>query len=194
MNDALTRKVKLVTRDELYKQVWSKPMTQLAKDYGLSDNGLRKICDKLNVPYPPRGYWAKKEAGQKVIAYRLPAQKDDTPSGTYIRPTKPQQFMSPEMKRTLTEALTKNSQIPVPEKLIKPHPIIAEWLREYEERWERYRKERDPFTRSLWKPTELRVIDKRMHRILQGLFKALEAKGGKVKESDNHILSQGQDK
>ena len=28
------------------------------KDFGLSDNGLAKIC-KLAVAKPPRGYWAK---------------------------------------------------------------------------------------------------------------------------------------
>jgi hypothetical protein len=33
---------------------------------GLSDVGLAKICDRHRVPTPPRGYWAKKEAGKKV--------------------------------------------------------------------------------------------------------------------------------
>ncbi len=188
MNYILTRKEKLVTREELYKQVWATPMLQLAKDYGLSDNGLRKICDKLDVPYPPRGYWAKKAAGQKVATYRLPPQKEDTPSGTYIRPTLPQEVMPPEVKEAVAIALAKNPEIPVPEKLVKPHPVIGKWLREYEERWERYRKDRDPFMRNLWKPEELTDVDKRMHRILHGLFKALEAKGGQVKEDEHRAL------
>lgn len=33
---------KLVTREELYKQVWETPMSRLGKEYGLTDNGLRK--------------------------------------------------------------------------------------------------------------------------------------------------------
>lgn len=188
MSYAFTRKEKLITRDELYKQVWTVPMIQLAKDYGLSDNGLRKICDKLDVPYPPRGYWAKKAAGQQVTTYRLPRQKEGTPSGTYIRPTPPQEIMPPEVKEAVAEALATNPDIPVPAKLVKPHPVIAGWLREYEERWERYRKDRDPLTRNLWKPEELTDTDKRMHRILDGLFKALEAKGGKVKEGKQREL------
>ena len=40
-------------REELYAQVWSEPMIKLAPKYGLSDNGLRKICKKLNIPLPP---------------------------------------------------------------------------------------------------------------------------------------------
>lgn len=52
-------------RKELYEKVWSTPMTNLSKEYGLPDVGLAEICKKYNIPPPPRGYWAKKEAGQK---------------------------------------------------------------------------------------------------------------------------------
>jgi hypothetical protein len=45
-------------------------MSRLAADYGISGNGPAKICDRLKIPYPPRGYWAKKAAGQKVVQYR----------------------------------------------------------------------------------------------------------------------------
>jgi hypothetical protein len=41
-------------------------MTKLAVDFSLSDVGLAKICERHRVPTPPRGYWAKKEAGKKV--------------------------------------------------------------------------------------------------------------------------------
>ena len=49
-----------INRKELYKKVWEMPITQLSKEYGLSDVGLAKICKKHNVPRPPRGYWARK--------------------------------------------------------------------------------------------------------------------------------------
>lgn len=55
-----------VTREQLYEQVWSVPIWTLCVQYGLSDNGLRKVCRRLNVPVPKRGYWAKVEAGKKV--------------------------------------------------------------------------------------------------------------------------------
>ena len=55
-----------LTRQELYDLVWSTPMTKLAESFGLSDVGLAKICDRHRVPTPPRGYWAKKDAGKKV--------------------------------------------------------------------------------------------------------------------------------
>jgi hypothetical protein len=46
-------------RHALYAEIWAEPMTSVAKRYGLSDVGLRKICLKLDVPLPPRGYWAR---------------------------------------------------------------------------------------------------------------------------------------
>jgi hypothetical protein len=55
-----------LTRQELYDLVWSTPMTKVAEGLGLSDRGLAKICDRHRVSSPPRGYWAKKEAGKKV--------------------------------------------------------------------------------------------------------------------------------
>jgi len=55
-----------LTREELFEQVWERPMTKVAADYGISDVGLKKICDKHRIPVPGRGYWAKKSAGKKV--------------------------------------------------------------------------------------------------------------------------------
>lgn len=31
-------------------------MSKLAAEFGVSGNGLAKICDRLKVPYPGRGY------------------------------------------------------------------------------------------------------------------------------------------
>jgi len=49
-----------IEREDLHKQVWSKSIVELAKDYGISDVGFRKICKRLDVPTPPKGYWARK--------------------------------------------------------------------------------------------------------------------------------------
>jgi hypothetical protein len=43
------------TRQELYDLVWTTPLVKLAKRYGLSDVGLRKICVKHDIPTPPPG-------------------------------------------------------------------------------------------------------------------------------------------
>ena len=62
-----------LTREQLYELVWSKPMQHLAKDYGVSDRAMAKFCSRNQVPVPPRGYWAQKRSGQKVVRPPLPA-------------------------------------------------------------------------------------------------------------------------
>ena len=55
-----------IERNQLYELVWSKPMTDIAKEYGISDKMISKICEKLNVPTPRLGYWRKIEVGENV--------------------------------------------------------------------------------------------------------------------------------
>lgn len=69
-------------RQKLFDEVWSTPVTKLAKAYGLSDLGFRKICVTLDVPLPPRGYWAKLAAGKTIPK---PALHDTKLPTTYER-------------------------------------------------------------------------------------------------------------
>ncbi len=61
-----------LSRQQLYDMVWSKPMSSLAKEFGLTDSGLAKRCRAVDVPIPYRGYWARKAAGQKPSQTPLP--------------------------------------------------------------------------------------------------------------------------
>jgi hypothetical protein len=62
-----------VSREDLYALVWSTPMVKASRRYGLSDNGLRRICKKLNVP-TPRGYWVKERRSTRRA--RLPEARE----------------------------------------------------------------------------------------------------------------------
>ena len=68
-------KLNTVTSAVLYDLVWSKPMTKVAKELSYSDNGLRKICIKHNIPMPRVGYWSKIKFGKKVQKTK-PAKKE----------------------------------------------------------------------------------------------------------------------
>lgn len=54
-----SRKVERPTGEQLRKLVWSKPTSQLAKDYNVSDKAIEKWCKLENIEKPPRGYWTK---------------------------------------------------------------------------------------------------------------------------------------
>lgn len=53
-----------LSREELFALVWERPTCEVAKEIGISDVALTKLCKRLQVPKPPRGYWAKVQAGQ----------------------------------------------------------------------------------------------------------------------------------
>jgi hypothetical protein len=64
-------------REKLYEEVWENPMSEVCKNYGISDVALKKTCKKLRVATPPRGYWAKKASGleppkPKLIPFENP--------------------------------------------------------------------------------------------------------------------------
>ena len=62
-----------VSRERLYEQVWADPMVTVAARYAVSGSLLARICADLNVPRPPRGYWAQLEVGKAPPKPPLPA-------------------------------------------------------------------------------------------------------------------------
>jgi hypothetical protein len=91
-----------LSRQDLYELVWSKPMTELAADLGLSDVGLAKRCKKLGVPIPGRGYWARVVAGQRPRRAPLPKPADNR--STAFAPPPPEIPSNEESQDLLTEA------------------------------------------------------------------------------------------
>lgn len=53
-------------RQRLYEEVWAEPTQRVAQRYGVSDVAIAKACRLLDIPKPPRGYWARKAAGHKL--------------------------------------------------------------------------------------------------------------------------------
>jgi hypothetical protein len=116
-----------MTRKELYDLVWSKPMTHIAKDYGMSDQGVRKHCVAADIPLPPRGYWAKLAHGKKVPKPRLP---------TKVQPADADVPLSPRAEKYRTDSgydiqeLAKaNAELQalcaVPDELPKQRPTVV---------------------------------------------------------------------
>lgn len=47
------------SKEELGKLLWEIPTTHIAKKYGVCDKAITKWAKKMDLPKPPRGYWAK---------------------------------------------------------------------------------------------------------------------------------------
>jgi hypothetical protein len=62
-------------RTSLFDHVWTTPVAKLAEEWGLSGPGLAKACRRLQIPVPPRGFWARLAAGERVRRPRLATLK-----------------------------------------------------------------------------------------------------------------------
>lgn len=58
-----THKYEHPDKETLQKLVWTKSTIKVAEEFGVSDKAIEKLCKNLGVEKPPRGYWAKVDAG-----------------------------------------------------------------------------------------------------------------------------------
>ena len=162
-------------------------MRHLGTEFGITGNGLAKICDRLEIPYPPRGYWAKKEAGKPVITLKLPPRQGGVPEWVDIQPTlRP---ILPSQATALAEAASAAvTEISVHDNLDDLHPKVKAWLaehtREQKEREQENRKRR----RDAWGWTrplldDLTERDLYRFRVTSAVFKAVEKAGGKIQDA-----------
>lgn len=173
----------VLTREELYRKVWETPMVRLGEKYGISGNGLKKICNRLDVPYPPLGYWAKLRAGKATKVPALPEANPTTPGDVKISPTPPASpgpKLDPEIAEQLRAAREEAADVVVPESLRRPHPLIAAWLEEHARKVAEARRDRNLWG-SAYKPEPFTNLDRRRQRILDTLFKTVEKRGFTVK-------------
>ncbi|MYN45934.1 hypothetical protein GTP23_12835 [Pseudoduganella sp. FT93W] len=114
-------------RERLFEEVWSMPMTTLAKKYGISDNGLRKICIALAIPLPQRGHWARVAAGKSVPSPQLKPHTGANQYTFYRAESAP--VKSPNDDHWLAERLAFEedpaNKIVVADELLNPDKIVV---------------------------------------------------------------------
>lgn len=188
------RQTKTVQRQALYEQVWAQPMTKVAKEYGISDVALAKICKKLNVPYPWRGYWRRKETGKAVKQLQLPPNTDPTKQTVTIQRTiRPEvvAHMSEDTSQRITAEQAPEQKIEVPDRLGKTHRLLSGHLTEWRSASvDEYGAIRSGSLRQL----NIRVSKQNLARalgIMNTLFVALEARGHQVGIQDGYKKALG---
>ncbi len=185
---------RIVQRQVLYEQVWAQPMTKLAMEYGISNVALAKICKKLNILYPWRGYWRRKETGKAVKPLPLPPNSDPTKQAVTIHRTIRPESLEPISEDTSQRIMAEQApeqKIEVPDRLGKPHRLLSEHLIEW-------RSPKVDEYGAIWsgniRQLNIRVSPKslsRALRIMNTLFLALEARGYPVGIQEGYKRSLG---
>lgn len=70
---------KVFSREQLYELVWSTPVLRAARQLEVSNSYVARICSALDVPRPPRGWWARKKSGQTPVRPPLPPPRPGRP-------------------------------------------------------------------------------------------------------------------
>lgn len=65
----------VLSRENLYNEIWEISLSGVAKKYGISYASLRKECADADIPVPPPGYWSQIEDGKDVKKTPLPQTK-----------------------------------------------------------------------------------------------------------------------
>ena len=151
-----------ISREELFRMVWSRPISHLQNELGVSNVSIAKACRRSKIPVPGSGYW------QKTVESRLPApplpMDPDLPA-VVIFASRPSRILggSAADAQALLEP-----EIVVSEALRAPHPLLK-WM---------------PLQRHPWRAagTRLNLIASKesMHRasrIMDALIKATEREG-----------------
>ncbi len=117
-----------ISREALYDLVWKEPLLTLSKRFNISDVGLRKICNKMNIPLPENGHWQKIKFGKHVERKQLPIDNLVAGSRNF-------ELRDEENKILISESPIKNlcfeiiqsagDNLVVPGRLNKPHQLIT---------------------------------------------------------------------
>jgi hypothetical protein len=191
--------INTIARRQLYEDVWTTPLAELSRKYGISTAAIGRACAGHHVPRPSQGYWSKKRAGWADPPPPLPTVDDpqletvelteEQPEGTAIGSASTRHAIDDEVNRRIEEEL-KAPPIVVPERLHSPHPLVAAAMEERERLVaDERRRKREPHTFLSAQP-EPRVranvsalgkeTRERAYRIMDTLLKSLEERGYEV--------------
>lgn len=192
-----------LSREALYIKVWETPTIKLAKEFGVSDVAIGKMCKRLDVPKPSLGYWRRVETGQKKKIPPLGKPSEKTKLGVWIYPKSEERTLefAEEYKeqnliaeQKIAEKLNEINfpKIKVSSTLYKPHPLIEKTKNAFS------KKETDVYGAlcGSWQEEHLNLRVSRKHfnralQIMDALIKALEKLGGKVSiVSDRQMLTE----
>jgi hypothetical protein len=140
---------------------------------------LGKICRKLSIPLPGRGYWARKRAGWPLQQAPLPPAVEGKQVEIMVPRRRQEAFLRRIVRPEEGEQRPEPPVIEVPERLDRPHRLVAQAAK--------LLKGRDSFNGyvSCWNVSCLNIhVTKpslaRTLRLMNALLKALEDRGYQV--------------
>jgi hypothetical protein len=108
-----------ISREELCRQLCEMLKVDLGAKYKISEGAIAKLGDRLEVPRPPKNYWARKAVGQQVIKYRLRRAGWGVPDNVLLSSVLPK--LIPVGKAETADPMGAQPGLGI-------HPIIGGWI------------------------------------------------------------------
>lgn len=164
----------MITREELYRLVWAEPMMKIAARFEVSGSYLARVCETLNVPRPPRGYWAKLAVGKALPVPALPEARAGDPLG-WSRDGTPIPRAKPALPKTRSPRAAARPSLPAMHALISGTKAVILNSRPVDDG-----AHLRPFKRRLVDITSSQACLDRALLLANSLFNAFEAAGHPV--------------
>lgn len=170
-----------ITREQLYESVWAEPRSKLAKQMGVSDVWLGKVCREARIPTPQPGYWARIAAGKSVVKPALPPRGPGM-SGMVDIGDEREVDSAPILKLSFDDLKDVEARVraevrhvAVARSFAKAHPLVAKVLKKDEAR--RAKQDGSQFSSVLWPVLYEAPLPRRRLQILNSLFLAMAKLG-----------------
>ncbi|MBZ0235613.1 MAG: hypothetical protein K8M05_25005 [Deltaproteobacteria bacterium] len=124
---------KVYRRVELFERVWSAPMRDVARQYGVSDVALREKCKELSVPIPDAGHWNKRpdrRPPRPALPPLAAGAVDEVTIDYWTSGTDLAEPLPAELAALVAHEREPSAAIRVPPTLTDPHPLVANAQRE----------------------------------------------------------------
>jgi hypothetical protein len=164
-----------ISREQLFEQIWSKPMREVAASYGVSGSFLTRVCRRMNVPCPPTGHWARVAAGQTPAKRPLPPT-DPWDDIAWIRGNEPPVALPLPQAPSPSNAGRRRRQGKRP----TLHPIVAGARRQFDDLRNSHNEYLRPKSRRLPDVYVSKGTVDRALNVASSLYLALEDRGHRV--------------
>lgn len=177
-----------LTREQFYELIWAEPMNKVALRLATTGPRLRQICETYGIARPDQGHWLRIEMGKPVQVHPLQPAPDGVTDVITIVASKPRKSSVSDGTEPDAELSKSSPDIEVPDRLVRPHALVAEWVATREREVRAREKVYDPRLKRLVMPVPLTAADRRRLLVANAMFKAVEKKGVQVRKGERREL------
>jgi len=108
--------------ETLHQLIWQKPLSTIAKDWGINSQAITKACDEYNIPRPVSGHWTLVSLGKVPNTVPLSDVIDGSLMITFGKRQKPE-VNKPTIELPPSKAKSIKRKVTVPNRIGKFHPL-----------------------------------------------------------------------